>query len=230
MQHSADNRAWVLENNVILGEHPARIQIPLLKDKPSVTPDGEYLVYVSIGFKEFVRNGCGWWREEDGGCVEWHHVQLVTGWWLDRFCLQPGTAYYQLYLIHPNGTGLRKLIENGSGKKSNHPCFIPDVKNIAFATDYAGISAEPISNPDNALPYGEIFTVGLDGTPAWSHNYIYPINVQRQNGGPYCSFDDCYFLNKMPNSTRVAVSKPHSALQWNFAWFFFFMLYYLGSQ
>jgi len=45
---------------------------------------------------------------------------------------------------------------------------------------------------------GEIFTLGLDG--------------------PYCSFDDYDFLNKMPNSTRVAVSKPHCALQkWNFA-------------
>ncbi|RDX67261.1 hypothetical protein CR513_53888, partial [Mucuna pruriens] len=40
-----------------------------------------------------------------------------------------------------------------------------------------------------------------DGTPAWSPKYVSPMNVERSKGGPYFSFEDCHWLNNMPNST-----------------------------
>nr|KYP69948.1 Protein tolB [Cajanus cajan] len=138
----------------------------------------------------------------------------------------PGTASYELFLIHPNGSGLRKLMKSGSGGRVNHPHFSPDGKSVVFASDYAGISAEPISNPDTALPYGEVFSIRLDGsdfkrlthssfedgTPAWSPKYIPSLNVEKPKGGPYCSFQDCYFLNITLNTTGAAVSKSRCAL------------------
>ncbi|RDX72727.1 hypothetical protein CR513_47743, partial [Mucuna pruriens] len=41
-----------------------------------------------------------------------------------------------------------------------------------------------------------------DGTPTWSPKYVSLVNVERSKGGPYCSFEDCHWLNNMPNSTE----------------------------
>ncbi|KAK7410618.1 hypothetical protein VNO78_01554 [Psophocarpus tetragonolobus] len=198
---------------------------------PSVSPDGKWIVFRSG------RSGLNNLYIMDAVEGEKKEVRRLTeGAWNDTMCQwspdgewivfasnrhKPDTPSFELYLIHPNGTGLRKLVESRYGGRANHPCFSPDGKSVAFATDYAGVSAEPISNPDNPLPYGEIFTVRLDGsgikrithnshedgTPAWSPHPLH--NLHRPNPGPFCHFIDCSFLNIIPNSTRLpSLSNP----------------------
>ncbi|RDX82115.1 tolB, partial [Mucuna pruriens] len=200
---------------------------------PSPSPDGKWIVFRSgrSGYKNlYIMDAIGGERKGVRRLTEGPWTDTMCNWSPDGEWIafgsnrhEPGSGSFELYLIHPNGTGLRKLIQSWSGGKTNHPYFSPDGNTIAFASDYAGISTEPISNPDNALPYGEIFTVRLDGfgmkrlthnsyedgTPFWLPNYLSPINVESSNGGPYCSFEDSYFLNNMPNSTSVTVFDTH---------------------
>ncbi|KAG6435922.1 hypothetical protein SASPL_100803 [Salvia splendens] len=100
----------------------------------------------------------------------------------------PGGGSFEMLKIHPNGTGLQKVIQSGTGGRTNHPWLSPDGKQIVFTSDYAGVSAEPISNPHHYQPYGEIFVINADGsglqrlthnsfedgTPTWSPKYIGP--------------------------------------------------------
>ncbi|ESQ34631.1 hypothetical protein EUTSA_v10006965mg [Eutrema salsugineum] len=76
----------------------------------------------------------------------------------------PGTLLMNLYVVHPDGTGLRKVAQNLTGAVSMHPMFSPDSKRIVFTTTYAAISAESIGNPHFNVPSSEIFTVNLDGS------------------------------------------------------------------
>ncbi|XP_010488216.1 PREDICTED: uncharacterized protein LOC104766097 [Camelina sativa] len=76
----------------------------------------------------------------------------------------PGTLLMNLYVVHPDGTGLRKLAQNLTGGVSMHPMFSPDSKRIVFTSIYAGLSAEPIGTPHFNVPSSEIFTVNLDGS------------------------------------------------------------------
>ena len=186
---------------------------------PSSSPDGKWIVFRSgrSGHKNlYIMDAV----QGDRGGLR----RLTEGPWSDTMCNwspdgewiafasdrdNPGSGSFELYLIHPNGTGLKKLIQSGSGGRTNHPYFSPDSKSIVFTSDYGGISAEPISNPHHYQPYGEIYTVKLDasdikrlthnsyedGTPAWSPKYIKPINVENSKNAPYCSFEDCHWLN-----------------------------------
>ena len=195
---------------------------------PAVSPDGKWIVFRSgrSGHKNL------YVMDADGG--ERNGLRRLTeGPWSDTMCNwspdgewiafasdrhDPGSGSFELYLIHPNGTGLRKLIQSGSGGRTNHPYFSPDGKRLTFTSDYAGVSAEPISNPHHYQPYGEIFTVRLDGsgikrlthnsyedgTPAWAPKHMKPVNIEKPKGGPYCSFEDCHWLNNYPNGSVVA--------------------------
>lgn len=203
---------------------------------PSPSPDGKWIVFRSgrTGHKNlYIMDAV---RGESNGLR-----RLTEGSWTDTMCNwspdgewiafasdrhNPGGGSFELYLIHPNGTGLRKLIQSGSGGRTNHPGFSPDGKSVVFTSDYAGISAEPISNPHHYQPYGEIFTVRLDGsgikrlthnsyedgTPTWSPKYIKPVNVEKPKGGPYCTFEDCHWLNNMPNGSVAASAMCHNKL------------------
>ncbi|XP_020213794.1 uncharacterized protein LOC109798018 [Cajanus cajan] len=203
---------------------------------PSASPDGKWIVFRSgrSGYKNlYIMDAVGGERKELRRLTEGPWNDTMCNWSPDGEWIvfasnrhAPGTASYELFLIHPNGSGLRKLMKSGSGGRVNHPHFSPDGKSVVFASDYAGISAEPISNPDTALPYGEVFSIRLDGsdfkrlthssfedgTPAWSPKYIPSLNVEKPKGGPYCSFQDCYFLNITLNTTGAAVSKSRCAL------------------
>ncbi|XP_058786924.1 uncharacterized protein LOC131661404 [Vicia villosa] len=196
---------------------------------PAPSPDGKWIVFRSgrSGHKNlYVMDAVEGEKEGLRRLTEGPWTDTMCNWspngeWIafasDRH--DPGSGSFEIYLIHPDGTGLRKLIQSGSGGRTNHPYFSPDGKSIVFTSDYAGISAEPISNPHHYQPYGEIFTIRLDGsgltrlthnsyedgTPAWSPKYIKPVNVERPKGGPYCSFEDCHWLNNMPNYTGVKV-------------------------
>ncbi|WCJ44403.1 hypothetical protein M5689_025071 [Euphorbia peplus] len=196
---------------------------------PAVSPDGKWMVFRSSrsGHKNLYIMDIV--KGEKGGLH-----RLTKGPWSDTMCNwspdgeliafasdrdNPGSGSFDLYLIHPNGTALRKLVQSGLAGRTNHPYFSPDGKTIVFTTDYAGISAEPISNPHHFQPYGEIYTVKLDGselkrlthnsfedgTPAWGPTYIEPEDVEWPKHGAECSFEECHWLNAMRRS--------HSAVQ-----------------
>ncbi|KAF7829809.1 TolB protein [Senna tora] len=188
---------------------------------PSPSPDGKWVVFRSgrSGYKNlYIMDAV---EGEKAGLQ-----RLTEGPWTDTMCTwspdgdwilyssdreQAGGRVFDVYLIHPNGTGLRKLMPEWRGGRTNHAYFSPDGKSVTFTSDYSGISAEPISVPHQFQPYGEIFTINIDGTglkrlthdayedgtPAWSPNYIEPINVQ-DTRADYCDFEDCRFLNRMP--------------------------------
>ncbi|KAJ4838347.1 hypothetical protein Tsubulata_026395 [Turnera subulata] len=194
---------------------------------PSASPDGKWIVFRSgrSGHKNLYIMDAE--VGEEGGLH-----RLTEGPWSDTMCSwspdgewiafasdreNPGSGSFEMYLIHPNRTGLRKLIQSGSGGRANHPYFSPDGKSIVFTSDYGGISAEPISNPHHYQPYGEIFTIKLDGsdlkrwthnsyedgTPAWGPTYIPPADVESPNQGPECGFEDCHWLSEMPNNVGL---------------------------
>uniref|UniRef100_A0A6V7QVU5 Dipeptidylpeptidase IV N-terminal domain-containing protein n=1 Tax=Ananas comosus var. bracteatus TaxID=296719 RepID=A0A6V7QVU5_ANACO len=159
--------------------------------------------------------------------------RLTEGPWTDTMCNwspdgewiafssdrdSPGSGSFAIYMVHPNGTGLRKVVQSGDGGRANHPWFSPDSKKLVFTSDYAGISAEPISNPHHYQPYGEIFTVNIDGsdirrltqnsyedgTPTWTPFFLEPTDVpENLKGSANCKFDDCHWLNIKDQDQQV---------------------------
>ncbi|CAI9115444.1 OLC1v1016346C1 [Oldenlandia corymbosa var. corymbosa] len=186
---------------------------------PSPSPDGKWVVFRSgrSGHKNlYIMDAL---EGESGGLY-----QLTEGPWSDTMANwspdgewiafasdreNPGSGSFELFMVHPNGTGLRKLIQRGSGGRTNHPWFSPDGKYIVFTSDYAGVSAEPISNPHHYQPYGEIFVIksdgsGIrrlthnsyeDGTPTWGPKFLRFGDVEWPNRGTQCDFEDCHWLN-----------------------------------
>ncbi|GFP89840.1 protein tolb [Phtheirospermum japonicum] len=202
---------------------------------PSPSPDGNWVVFRSgrTGHKNLyimdALNG------EAGGLH-----RLTEGSWTDTMCNwspngewiafasdreNPGSGSFELFKIHPNGTGLQKVIQSGLGGRTNHPWFSPDGKHIVLTSDYAGVSAEPISNPHHYQPYGDIFVIKADGsgihrlthnsyedgTPAWSPKFTKPVNVEWPTERSKCSFDDCHWLNIRPNWVPSSSSKRQCA-------------------
>ncbi|CAB4297376.1 unnamed protein product [Prunus armeniaca] len=197
---------------------------------PSASPDGKRIVFRSglSGHKNLYIMDA-----EDGERSGLH--RLTEGTWTDTMCNwspdgewiafasdrdDPGSGSFELYVIHPNGTGLRKVIQSGSGGRTNHPWFSPDGKSLVFTSDYRAISAEPISNPHHYQPYGEIFTINLDGsdlkrltqnsyedgTPVWIPHFIKPTDVQWPIERPGCEFEDLHWLSKMGPSNGVGAA------------------------
>ncbi|CAA3023510.1 Hypothetical predicted protein [Olea europaea subsp. europaea] len=202
---------------------------------PSPSPDGKWVAFRSgrSGHKNLyimdALNG------EAGGLY-----RLTEGPWSDTMCNwspdgdwiafasdreNPGSGSFELFKIHPNGTGLQKVIESGSGGRANHPWFSPDGKYIVLTSDYAGVSAEPISNPHHYQPYGDIFVIKSDGsdirrlthnsyedgTPAWSPKYMKAVDVEWSNGGTQCSFEDCHWLNTSTSTITPVVEAYYSS-------------------
>lgn len=69
--------------------------------------------------------------------------------------------------VRTDGSGLRRVF-NSHGGLANHPKFSPKVTadegRIVFTSDFAGYSAEEISLPHQFQPYGDLFSIRLDGT------------------------------------------------------------------
>ncbi|XP_020263243.1 uncharacterized protein LOC109839225 [Asparagus officinalis] len=186
---------------------------------PSPSPDGKWVVFRSgrSGHKNlYIMDAV------EGESKEIH--RLTEGPWTDTMCNwspdgeliafasdrdNPGSGSFSVYVVHPNGTGLRRVVHSGDGGRTNHPWFSPDSKSLVFTSDYAAVSAEPISNPHHYQPYGEIFTIKIDGsdirrlthnsyedgTPTWTPFFVKPVDVPEYlQGRARCQFDDCHWL------------------------------------
>ncbi|KAG0498432.1 hypothetical protein HPP92_003123 [Vanilla planifolia] len=187
---------------------------------PSPSPDGKWVVFRSgrSGHKNlYIMDAV---EGESAGIY-----QLTTGPWTDTMCNwspdgewiafasdrhKPGSGSFSIYMVHPNGTGLRRVVHSGEGGRTNHPWFSPDSKSLVFTSDLAGVSAEPISIPHQYQPYGDIFTVNIDGsnvrrlthnsyedgTPTWSPFFLEPADVvEALPDSARCLFDDCHWLS-----------------------------------
>ncbi|KAL3641280.1 hypothetical protein CASFOL_016248 [Castilleja foliolosa] len=184
---------------------------------PSPSPDGKWVVFRSgrSGYKNlYIMDAI---NGETGGLHK-----LTDGPWTDTMCNwspdgewiafssdreNPGLGSFELFKIHPNGTGLQKVLRSGSGGRINHPWFSPDGKHIVLVSDFAGVSAEPISNPHHFQPYGDVFVIksdgsGIrrlthnsyeDGTPTWGPGFEIPTNAEWPNDGSHCSLEDSHW-------------------------------------
>ncbi|OVA15344.1 WD40-like Beta Propeller [Macleaya cordata] len=202
---------------------------------PSPSPDGKWVVFRSgrSGHKNlYVMDAL---EGEKGGIY-----RLTEGPWTDTMCNwspngewiafasdreNPGGGSYEIFFIHPNGTGLKKVVHSGEGGRTNHPWFSPGSDHIVFTTDYAAVSAEPIANPHHYQPYGDIFIARADGsemqrmthnsyedgTPAWGPTFMKPVDVvEWPSTGSSCSFDDCHWLGQStPNIALGGVPPKH---------------------
>lgn len=186
---------------------------------PSPSPDGKWVVFRSwrSGHKNlYIMDAIEGEKAEIRRLTEGPWTDTMCNWspdgeWIafasDRD--NPGGDSFALYLVHPNGTGLKKVVQSGEGGRANHPWFSPDSKSIAFTSDYAGVSAEPIADPHHYQPYGDIFVATTDGTdirrlthnsyedgtPVWGPRFMEPVDVvEGPPRGPSCGFDDCHWL------------------------------------
>lgn len=187
---------------------------------PSPSPDGKWVVFRSgrSGHKNLYIMDA---EDGEAGGIR----RLTEGPWSDTMCNwspdgewiafasdrhNPGGGSFAIYMVHPNGTGLRRVVHSADGGRTNHPWFSPDSKTLVFTSDYSAVSAEPISNPHHYQPYGEIFTVKIDGsgirrlthnsfedgTPSWTQYYLKPEDVgETLQASGTCAFEDCHWLN-----------------------------------
>ncbi|EAZ29242.1 hypothetical protein OsJ_13305 [Oryza sativa Japonica Group] len=187
---------------------------------PSPSPDGKWVVFRSgrSGNKNLYIIDA---EDGEAGGIR----RLTEGPWSDTMCNwspdgewiafasdrhAPGSGSFAIYMVHPNGTGLRRVVHSGGSGRTNHPWFSPDSKSLVFTSDYAAVSAEPVSNPHHYQPYGEIFTVDIDGsnirrlthnsfedgTPSWTPYFLEPRDVgETLQASGRCAFQDCHWLN-----------------------------------
>lgn len=98
---------------------------------------------------------------------------------------------FGIYIIRADGSGLRRVHVEGSSdvdmERINHVCFSPNGEWLLFTANMGGVTAEPVSLPNQFQPYGELFVVRLDGsgvrrltlngyengTPAWHSRVDY---------------------------------------------------------
>lgn len=188
---------------------------------PSPSPDGKYLVFRSSrsGSKNLYIMDAA--QGEEGGL--W---RLTQGKWTDTMCSwspdgqwivfssdreSPRSGSFSLFLIHPNGTGLRKVFSDlHVGGRANHASFSPDSKSLLFTTDYAGFSSEPIGLPFQYQGYGDIFVSSLDGkylerithvqyengTPSWGTKYIDSTELAQEGEDVQCAYEDVDWLSE----------------------------------
>jgi hypothetical protein len=114
--------------------------------------------------------------------------------------------------IHPDGTGLHKVLESEGGGRVNHPWFSSDSKSIVFTSDEAGVSVEPISVQNQYQPYSDLFLSKADGTvvqhlthnayengtPASGCAFIPPHDLSGEGKKLSGQFDDSHFLKTKP--------------------------------
>ncbi|PON88759.1 Tricorn protease [Trema orientale] len=150
---------------------------------PSCSPDGKSLVFRSgrSGHKNLyildAVNG-----EFDGGIR-----QLTDGPWIDTMPSwspkgdliafssnrhkRDDASVFSIYVIRPDGSGLKRIYVAGpegsdevDRERINHVCFSGDGEWLLFTANLGGVTAEPVSWPNQFQPYGDLFVARLDGS------------------------------------------------------------------
>ncbi|KAM7274419.1 hypothetical protein ACFE04_016285 [Oxalis oulophora] len=182
---------------------------------PSCSPDGKALVFRSgrSGYKNlFIIDAVN--GEFDGGSIR----ELTNGGWIDTMPSWSPTgdviafssnmhnpsnpACFSIYLIKPDGSDLKRIYVAGPEGSSevdreriNHVCFSQDGEWILFTANMAGVTAEPVSWPNQFQPYGDMYVARRDGselkrltwngyengTPAW-HSEV-EVDISRLSMG-----------------------------------------------
>ncbi|KAH9535905.1 hypothetical protein CY35_17G078700 [Sphagnum magellanicum] len=185
---------------------------------PSPSPDGNYIVFRSgrSGHKNlYIMDAVDGeqkylFRLTDGNWTDTHPWWSPDNEWIAFSSDRGHPERFALYLVHPNGTGLHKVLNSSLGF-INHPVFSPDAKSLVFTTDYAGLSAEPISLPFQYQPYGDIFISQIDGsgltrithssnengTPGWGRVPVATSALSKEGTTASCKFKDVDFLERI---------------------------------
>ncbi|XP_015078221.1 uncharacterized protein LOC107022027 [Solanum pennellii] len=177
---------------------------------PSSSPDGKHLVFRSgrSGYKNlYIIDGVN--GEMEGGEIR----QLTNGAWIDtmpnwspdgKLIAFSSNRHnpndinrFSIYVVHPDGSGLRRIYVAGpegseevDKERLNHVCFSKDSEWLLFTGNLSGVTAEPVSLPNQFQPYGDLYVVKLDGsglrrltcngyengTPAW-HSSTMPMET-----------------------------------------------------
>ncbi|XP_043723179.1 uncharacterized protein LOC122670391 [Telopea speciosissima] len=188
-------------------EIPATVKILTRDDTgnnafPSCSPDGKFVVFRSgrSGHKNlFIVDAVD--GEFNGGIR-----QLTEGPWIDTMPNwspdgkliafssnrhnPDNVSAFSIYLIRPDCSDLRRVYVAGPEGSSdvdreriNHVCFNSDSSWLLFTANMGGVTAEPVSLPNQFQPYGDMYIVRLDGselqrltwngyengTPVWYH-------------------------------------------------------------
>lgn len=234
-------------------EVPSRMQLLTCPDTgnngfPAPSPDGKWLVFRSgrgggnsknlyimdaeHGEKMNIRRlTCGEWTDT---MPSWS----PDGEWIAFSSTMDGVdgGSFGLYMMRPDGTGLHRVEPGGDCDgtqgavhgRINHVKFSPDGCNIVFTADIAGVSAEPISLPNQFQPYGDIFVAradgsGLvrlthnayeDGTPTWTSATMKLLHQQPSAGPAFIAstgteplrgdFVEPLWLNRVTEEMRCA--------------------------
>uniref|UniRef100_A0A803Q3Q1 Uncharacterized protein n=1 Tax=Cannabis sativa TaxID=3483 RepID=A0A803Q3Q1_CANSA len=203
---------------------------------PSSNPEGTKLVFRSTrdGGNEGYKNLYIMENAECGEFGEGTITQLTDGKWTDTHCswspnndwivfsssrekpneapetdngLDPG--YFCVYLVNANDPRVVvRVFRSGDDLRGhvNHPFFSPDGRSIVVTSDFAGVSADPVSMPilpHSVRPYGDIFTI-----------QIYPDNIASNQDAMHVKrITHSRYENTTASWTKFSTQDPHAA--WN---------------